>query len=88
MQLKIMMLALTMSISMVIGNAYAEGHININTASAEQLQTVKGIGEKTAEAIVKYREAHGTFETVDALVHVKGIGEKKLDKIDDDLVVE
>ena len=51
---------------------------NINTATVEELQTLPKIGPKTAEAIVEYRKKH-TFKTVDELINVKGIGEKKLE---------
>ena len=55
--------------------------ININTASAEELELLSGIGEVKARAIVEYREEHGYFTSVDELVNVYGIGEKTLDKI-------
>jgi len=77
-----------MSWSLFSATAYAQGQININTANIQQLEMVKGIGEKTAAAIVRYRETHGAFASVGDLIHVKGIGEKKLDNIDDGLVVE
>jgi len=56
--------------------------ININAAApAELAQGLKGIGPSKAEAIVRYRETHGAFATLDDLVLVKGIGEKTLQKI-------
>ena len=58
--------------------------VNINTASAEELSTLKGIGAGTAEKIIKYREMH-PFKRVDELMNVKGIGEKKFEKIKEDL---
>jgi competence protein ComEA len=88
MKLRTVMAAMLVAVVMMAGSANAGEKININSASAEQLQVVKGIGEKTAAAIVAYREAHGAFKAVSDLVNVKGIGEKKLDKIDDNLVVE
>ncbi len=54
--------------------------ININTASAEELQTLPKIGPKTAKAIIKYRKKH-PFKSVDELIEVKGIGEKTLKKL-------
>lgn len=54
--------------------------ININTASAEELMLLDGIGEKTAADIITYREEHGAFENVGQLTDIKGIGEKKLEK--------
>jgi competence ComEA-like helix-hairpin-helix protein len=58
-----------------------EGPININTATAELLEQLPGIGPKTAQRIVEYREAHGRFSSVDELMNVKGIGPKKLEQI-------
>ena len=56
----------------------AAGKIDINSASAETLMLLPGIGEVLAERIVAYREAHGPFPSVDALDHVEGIGEGTL----------
>ncbi len=55
--------------------------VSINSADAALLSTIPGIGPKTAEAIVAYREANGKFASIDELVKVKGIGEKKLMKM-------
>ncbi len=55
--------------------------ININTADAEELDTLEGIGAKTAEAIISYREKNGAFKTVNELCEVSGIGTSTLDKI-------
>lgn len=54
--------------------------VNINTASAGELATLKGVGAKTAVAIVEYREMFGRFESVDDLTRVKGVGEATLEK--------
>ncbi|MBR2590912.1 MAG: ComEA family DNA-binding protein [Clostridia bacterium] len=62
--------------------------VNVNTATQAQLQTIPGIGEKTAQAIVDYREAHGAFATVDELLQVSGIGEKTLESIKEYVCVE
>ena len=53
--------------------------ININTASAEELTSLKGIGEKTAQAIVEYREKNGAFKAIEDIKNVKGIGDKKFE---------
>ena len=55
-----------------------KGKININTATAEELMQLKGVGEKIAQAIVAYREANDLFKSVADLEEVKGIGPKIL----------
>ncbi len=55
--------------------------ININTATAEELMALPGIGEVLAGRIVSYRIAHGEFSSVDELLQVDGIGEKTMEKI-------
>ncbi|UUM31377.1 ComEA family DNA-binding protein [Vibrio japonicus] len=55
--------------------------VNVNQASAQELaDLLSGVGLKKAEAIVEYREEHGNFKSVDALVNVKGIGEALLER--------
>ncbi len=61
--------------------------IDVNTATAEELETLSGIGPALAEAIIEYREEHGPFESADGLLEVSGIGETKLDNIRDDITV-
>ena len=61
----------------------APAPININTASAEELETLPGIGPALAERIIAYRETHGLFENVDDLINVKGIGEAVLSELRD-----
>ena len=55
--------------------------ININTADAHELATLKGVGPKKATAIVQYREANGLFKSIDDLSKVKGFSEKTVKKI-------
>ena len=50
--------------------------ININTATAAQLETLPGIGARTAQAIVEQRQKSGSFKKIEELMNVKGIGEK------------
>ena len=55
--------------------------LNINTASAEELQTLPNIGAQMAQRILDHRTQHGKFVSVDALQNVKGIGAKTLEKL-------
>ena len=61
--------------------------ININTATSQELQTLRGIGPAMAQRIIEYRQTSGGFSTVDDLTNVKGIGEKTLEKIRDSITV-
>ena len=63
--------------------ASAIAGVNINTANQETLESLPHIGAKKAQAIIKYRDAHGNFSSVEDLAKVKGIGEKLLAKIKD-----
>lgn len=58
-----------------------EGKININTAPAEVLTLLSGIGETLSQRIVEYRETIGPFQSIDELINVKGIGNAKIEKI-------
>jgi len=55
--------------------------IDINSADVETLAQLPGIGQKTAEKIISYRKTNGQFKNIDDLLNVKGIGQKKLDKM-------
>lgn len=55
--------------------------INLNTANAQQLQQVPGIGPATADKILKMRKSYGPFKSVDDLRAIKGIGPKRLEKM-------
>jgi len=64
------------------------GRINLNTATLEELDTLPGIGTKTASAILEFREHLNGFRYVEDLLLVSGIGEKKLDAIYDLIYVK
>ncbi|MBI3317047.1 MAG: helix-hairpin-helix domain-containing protein [Candidatus Omnitrophica bacterium] len=59
----------------------AQTLVNVNTASAEELQEVRGIGPSLADRIIEFRSQNGKFQKVDDLINVRGIGEAKLQKI-------
>lgn len=62
--------------------------ININTALAGDLASLPGIGVVMAERIIEYREQNGNFKKPEDLMRVKGIGEKKFDKLKEYVTVE
>lgn len=67
----------------VLSSPEKDGIININTAGKEQLNTLVGVGDVKADAIIKYREENGGFKSVEDLLKVEGIGEKTLSKFRD-----
>ena len=68
--------------------AYAADMIDLNTATTVQLQSIKGIGPKLAESIVKYRTEHHGFKSVDDLKSVKGVGAKSYLRFKDQVTVK
>ena len=59
-----------------------EAKVNVNTASVKDLATLPGIGIKTANNVVNFRENHGPFKNAQDLLKVKGVGKKTLKKIE------
>ncbi len=78
-----LVLALVVSSGLAIaaGKPAPSGKVNINTATAQQLTVLPGVGEKLAARIVDYRQKAGGFKNVSELMNVQGIGEKNLAKI-------
>jgi comEA protein len=63
-------------------------NIHLNQATAEQLQSLPGVGPALSERIVDYRTEHGPFDSVDQLTSVKGVGEAKLAKFKKQLIID
>ncbi|KTG17119.1 MULTISPECIES: helix-hairpin-helix domain-containing protein [unclassified Guyparkeria] len=67
--------------------AMAAGMLNVNQASADELVSLNGIGPVYAERIVEYRAEHGSFESVQELTEIQGIGDKTVAAIKDQITV-
>ena len=65
-----------------------DGRVNINTADAQELMTLSGIGEARAQAIIAYREEQGGFASPEQIMEVSGIGEGIYSRIEDQIAVE
>ncbi|MBO4780714.1 MAG: helix-hairpin-helix domain-containing protein [Selenomonadaceae bacterium] len=61
--------------------------ININTADADQLIKLKGIGSVLAQRIIEYREKNGAFKSIDEIKNVRDIGDKKFADIKDKIAI-
>jgi len=62
--------------------------VNINTATAQELEQLPGIGPKTAQSILEYRQQNGTFIAIEELKLISGIGNVKFDAIKENIVIE
>nr|WP_223285103.1 helix-hairpin-helix domain-containing protein [Paenibacillus sp. PL91] len=71
---------------MALEQAGEDSKLDINRATAEELDALKGIGPAKAKAIVQDRDQNGKFNSVDDLLRVKGIGEKLLQGIEESIV--
>ena len=65
----------------------AQGRLDLNRASKEELMQLTGIGESKAEAILSYREEHGGFADAEELKQGSGIGDATFEKLQDDITV-
>ena len=80
-------LAVVLAVLMTAGSAVAAGKpaptgkVSLNTATAQQLEALPGVGAKLAARIVEYRQKSGGFKSVQDLMNVKGIGEKNFEKL-------
>lgn len=77
---------LTVLLFLFLAGSALAAAININTADQQTLETLPNIGPTKAQAIIKYRETH-KFTSVEELTAVKGIGEKTLEKLKEQVTV-
>ncbi|MCD6555105.1 MAG: ComEA family DNA-binding protein [Anaerolineae bacterium] len=63
------------------------GKVNINTATAEELDTLPGIGPAIAQRIIEYRQANGPFQSIEEIKNVSGIGDKLFERLKDLITV-
>ncbi|MCK6386099.1 MAG: helix-hairpin-helix domain-containing protein [Zoogloea sp.] len=71
----------------IFGINMALAAVNLNTATASDLDGIKGIGPSKAKAIIDYRSKNGPFKSVEDLKNVKGFGEKSITKLKGELTV-
>ncbi|AGY77044.1 helix-hairpin-helix domain-containing protein [Clostridium autoethanogenum] len=69
------------------GGVEQDGKVNINKASKEELKTISGVGDVTAQKIIDYREKNGKFSSIEDLKKVGRIGDKTIEKIKDKIDV-
>lgn len=68
-------------------NAVKSNLVNLNTATAAELETLTGIGTSTAKKIIDYRENNGKFKSIEEIKNVSGIGDAKYAAIKEDITV-
>ena len=77
----VLALVVSSGLAVAAGKPAPSGKVNINTATAQQLTVLPGVGEKLAARIVDYRQKAGGFKNVSELMNVQGIGEKNFQKV-------
>ncbi len=70
------------------GGASFSTRININTADAQELQNIKGVGPSISQRIVDYREQNGPFKSIEEIKKIRGIGNKTFEKMKDTITVQ
>lgn len=73
--------------SALVFSVSAWAAVDLNTASQAELETVKGIGPKKAQAIIEFRKKNGSFKSVDDLDNVTGFGKKSVEMVRKDVTV-
>ena len=85
---RVAVVALVIALSMAGMASAADGKVNVNTATAEQLELLPRIGPAVAKRIIDYREAEGPFRQLEDLMLVEGIGDKTFDLLRPYVVLE
>lgn len=70
-----------------MGNQEEDGKVNLNTATREELMTLAGIGESKADSIIRYREEHGRFQSIEEIKQIEGIKDGVFQKIKEMITV-
>jgi len=84
----ILVVVFCLALSAPLLSAQEDGPVNINAASAEELASLKHVGEKLAQKIIEYREKNGRFNSPEEIMNVSGIGEKVFETNKDRIVVD
>ncbi len=84
------MLAICFSLGLLFPATWAAASmkIDINTATIEQLETVNGVGQDTAQNILNYKKEHGKFKSIEELEAVKGVGKVRFQALSEAFTVE